>query len=331
MIDVSAAPDDREAWSSLVASSTTPNLLQTWEYGEAKAATSDWCPHRLHIRVDGELAACAQAMVRDLPLGARFAFVNRGPLLVGDPARTERAPAIMEAIRRHLDRERPTYLRIAPSIARGALPTPPAGFRASGMSAWTSSELDLRCDLETLRSNLQVRWRRALRKGELLGAVVELGSRDDLFGELSADYQEFLQRRRFRSSITPAILHVWRQRLSLDERFLVVVVRHRGRRVASGLFCRVGTQAEYLVGCFSDEGRAVRAGQLLMWNAVAHLKSRGAASFDVGGTRADQPGIATFKAGLGARAYELAEPLDARPSGLRWRALSVALRAYDHV
>ena len=327
MIEIADARESPAEWTALVARAASANLLQAWEYGEAKAATTSWRPRRLQVRKGREVVGVVQAMARPLPVGGRFVFVNRGPLFFDPSMQAEATADAVEALGAFFEGEAPSYVRIATPVVSGGLSRAPRGFRPSAMTPWTSAALDLRPETRALRAGLQKRWRNALARAERLDSVVDIGCDAELFAELIEDYTELLRVRGFRSSITPVMLDRWRQAYASDGRFLTAIVRHGGRRVASGLFHRLGVRAEYLIGCFSDAGRTVGVGQLLLWQAIASLKAHGVEAFDVGGVSPDTPGIGAFKAGLNARPYTLVEPLDARPAGLRWRVVALALRA----
>ena len=59
------------------------NMLQCWQYGNAKVETSKWNVVRfLIMNEDGNAVALAQALSMTLPLIGGIARMNRGPLLM---------------------------------------------------------------------------------------------------------------------------------------------------------------------------------------------------------------------------------------------------------
>ncbi|MFY0617872.1 GNAT family N-acetyltransferase [Shimia sp.] len=71
--------------------------------------------------------------------------------------------------------------------------------------------------------------------------------------------------------------------------------------VAAMLFLRHGDSATYHVGHATDEGRACSAHNLLLWEGMNWLASKGVTSLELGQVNTDRtPGLARFKLGAGA-------------------------------
>ena len=61
------------------------NMLQSWQYGDAKQMVGNWKPYRfVLINKNGENISLAQVLVKKLPFLVSIARVNRGPLIIGD-------------------------------------------------------------------------------------------------------------------------------------------------------------------------------------------------------------------------------------------------------
>lgn len=79
-----------------------------------------------------------------------------------------------------------------------------------------------------------------------------------------------------------------------------------GDVAASVLFVLHGKAATYQVGWTSAVGRKANAHNLLLWQALPHLRDRGIRHLDLGGLDWDKaPGVAHFKAGLGGEPFTL--------------------------
>jgi len=63
---------DRHRYNEFVAACESGNFLQSWEWGELKAATG-WVPYRLALEEDGRICAAVQILSRQVP-GARTCF-----------------------------------------------------------------------------------------------------------------------------------------------------------------------------------------------------------------------------------------------------------------
>lgn len=319
---------DAAGWSQLAYASPESNLLQTWAYGEAKARSGPWRVERALI-VDGENEiGVVQAFVRRIPLlGGGLAWINRGPLL-SDPFRNE--PRlwydVLEAMRAHWVGKRRMILRVAlpHQHAADVDPIVPAGFRFAEFGGGAhSARLDLREPLDALRRQLEQKWRHGLNKAERAGAGVESGAADRLFRAIIAEYSAMLDRKSFRTSVTPELLVQLQHALPAEQKLWSVIAREGDEVAGFVLIARYGDTAEYLAGSSNAVGRKWNAGNLLLWRAITEMKEQGYRWFDAGGMDPNRtpPGIYHFKAGLNAKPYHLPDEIEAYRPGLRSFAL----------
>lgn len=78
-------------------------------------------------------------------------------------------------------------------------------------------------------------------------------------------------------------------------------VRASGEPIAAMLFLCHGAVATYHIGWTSEDGRAVSAHHLALWEAMKALKARGIQRIDLGTVDTETaPGLARFKLGSGA-------------------------------
>ncbi|KPA21950.1 FemAB family protein [Shimia sp. SK013] len=76
--------------------------------------------------------------------------------------------------------------------------------------------------------------------------------------------------------------------------------------VAAMLFLRHGDCATYHIGHTTDQGRATNAHNLLLWEAMTWLASKGVTHLELGQVDTEtSPGLARFKLGVGARVRPL--------------------------
>ena len=92
-----------------------------------------------------------------------------------------------------------------------------------------------------------------------------------------------------------------------DEDLLVLEAQGDSEEPAAAvLFVLHGRAATYQVGWTSPTGRKAHAHNLLLWQALPHLRDRGIRHLDLGGLDWDKaPGVAHFKAGLGGEPFAL--------------------------
>ena len=312
---------DRAAWQA-ADPFLDKSLMQDWAFGEAKAATGPWRTERGLFWMGNEVVGAAQMMIRRVPLvGGGLVWINRGPLWRKKADESPvRLVALLGALRAHWDRGG-YYLRVAPPI-EGDFRVP--GFEPTGTPGWASARVDLSPPPETLRANLQQKWRSALNKAERGG--LDLSSGAGAFSAFHDGFARFLAEKKFPTSVTPDFLARLQERLPLENRMIAHIAHAGGALTGGALVARYGDTAEYLAGFATEAGHGLNVGQILLWRAMIAAKESGVRWFDVGGldeTRTPA-GIYHFKAGLGGAAYRLADeieycPADPRARLVRWK------------
>ena len=154
---------DAAAWDALVSCDPRGHLLQTWAWGELKAAYG-WRPLRLAVERDGALVAGAQVLFRALgPLS--IAYIPTGPAL--DPADSEAAHALLRAVHAASRRRRALYLKVEPEW-----PDARRGHPGSPGATWPQPEtvqprrtiaVNLEGDEEGLLARMKSKWRYNIR------------------------------------------------------------------------------------------------------------------------------------------------------------------------
>ena len=337
-VDVDVRDFAGEEWNRLAGGLSGFSLMQCWAWGEAKARTGPWRVERGTLGRDGHIVGAFQALVRTLPGGlpGGLAWINRAPLWRA-PDDGGRAPlkTMTAALGYHYSQERGLYLRLAPaqdgSDADDGLG---GGLAPAGVEGWASAVLDLGRPVPDLRVGLRQKWRNALNKAERSDLEVRAGRDEGLFSEFLDGYRRMIEERDLATTVTPDLLAALQSVLPAEGRMETFIATQGGAPASSVLIVRHSDTAEYLAGTVSEAGRAVNAGQLLLWRAVVAMKEQGVRRFDLGGLdrRLTPPGIYRFKDGLGGVPYRLAPELEALGSGLvgrlvRWRVRAARSRA----
>ena len=331
MIRFAVGEFGQRRWAEATAHFRDSSLLQSWEYGDARARDGRWRVERGLLTEGEQVIGAAQVMVRRLPvIGGGLAWLSRGPLWRRSGAEPAKVLCdALEVLRRHYAEDRGFYFRVAPPV----LDNDPActifaaaGFGSTDALGWASAVLDLAPPETDLRAGLRQKWRNSLNKAERQGVSIECGTDDRGIVSCLDDYRALLAARDFATGVTPELLADLHSLLPEDRKLVQYRARHEGRIVGFAVMARYGEQCEYLVGNIDDAGRRAGAGQLLLWRAVCDMKARGCALFDLGGMDPERtaPGIFRFKDGLGGTPYRLAPEIEAPSSGLlnrlvRWR------------
>lgn len=319
------------------------SLLQLWEYAAAKEKLQGWEVVR-HVFADGDkIVGAAQAMMKYVPyLRKGLVWINRAPVWQrwheGEGGERERSVGgnegllfeMMNELKRYWVSERGMYLRIAPPV-----PDTPetlesirnVGFRYRPDSSWVSARVDLRQSLDTLRADLEKKWRNCLKKAEGFGLSCFIGSTSEETARLCEDYEAFLKTKTYPTTVTSDFLRCLQGLLPEDRKLWVLQVRSGTEHLGSILVAPYNSTLEYLVGAVSERGKALNAGQYLLWNAILEGKSRGFHFFDLGGMHPERTpsGIFHFKQGVGAAPYRLLGEFEA-VGGLASRGIRLLLK-----
>jgi hypothetical protein len=319
----------QQDWTDIVSGFSDLNLIQTWEYGEAKVKAGPWKVARAILMDGPEVLAACQSMVRPLPfLGGGLVWVNRGPLWrkqdKGDLAVLLK---MLGELRRYWVEEHRMYLRVAPPVSQeegnAALFAPYGYAVVKGASGRASARLDLSRSIETLRRNLQQKWRNCLNKAERLNLTCESGTSEQVFRQVLEEYEEMLRQKKLKGYASPSFLGRLQAYLEEDRKLWGFLGWQGAQRLGGILLARCGWTCEYLAGAFNQKGREVNAGNLLLWQAICKMKELGYRWFDLGGMHPllTPAGVYHFKSGLKGQAYQLHDELESYRHGWRNRAI----------
>jgi hypothetical protein len=333
MIQLSFQAFDPGDWQNRAESMPDLSLLQTWAYGEAKKGSSSWNVERAAIFNDGNEIGLVQAFVRKVPLlGGGLVWINRGPLLREPARRDDRIwQQMLEVMRQRWVVERRMILRIAPPLGVSI----PVGFQSAGEDGYHSARLDLHQPIETLRKNLDRKWRNHLNKAERAELRIESGADENLVADAISDYAAMLARKRFHTGVSPELLVQLQRALPPEKKMWSIIARDPAGIAGFVLMARYGDVAEYLSGSSNPLGRKSNAGHLLVWQAIVEMKQQGYRWFDVGGSDPTRtaPGVYEFKNGLQAERYALPVEIEAYngdPISFAVRTIVRRARMRDH-
>ncbi|NIO70852.1 MAG: peptidoglycan bridge formation glycyltransferase FemA/FemB family protein [Anaerolineae bacterium] len=278
-------PFDSETWNS-VAASPTGHLLQSWQWGQLKAAFG-WQAVRLGVEDGGRLVAGAQVLFRSLPLSFPYlsiAYVPKGPILDFD--NQEISEALFSAIHRLARQKRAILLKIEPE-----LPHSPAvvrqlqacGLRPSQQTIQPRSTLhiDLRADLDEILARMKSKTRYNVRLAERKGVLVREGTADDLpifyrLIELTGGRDGFaVHSRRYYETAYRLFVPLGLARLFL--------ATYHDEVIAGLIAFAFGQRAWYMYGASSDKERNRMPNHLLQWQAIRWARERGCLTYDLWG------------------------------------------------
>ena len=307
----------RQEWDDLWSKVDKANILQSWEYGDAKSKAEGWTPIRLVFEDENNIpVGLAQLLTKTLPIIGGFARLNRGPLLLvsgADHEDTHTKLQLISHIQQVAKIRRWWFFYLAPEIdvkeeqAKKDLQI--LGFREKvSKLAWGSSRFSLEPDEDILIAGLKGKWRNLLKKAQKSDLMISHGScKSNGIGRLIEFYKAAKISKSF-SGISADLLRCLSEQDSEKWKFNYYFAEQQDTLDLAGvLVCVIhGDTATYLIGNTTDFGRRTNANYSLLWNAIIDSKNFGCRWFDLGGVNANTPrGIRHFKEGLKGQTYNL--------------------------
>ena len=294
---------DMAAWDQAHAAAAAP-LQQDWAYGSTMVSVGARVL-RARVEADGVPVAQAQFIVRKFAKYVSLALCTRGPLWLQELSAKDKAAAYKE-MRKTLPLPGLRFMMVTPNETLEQQSGLPAVRRI--MSGYSTVMLEIDKPMETLRAQLDKRWRHRLggaEKSEL--NVQRMGTNPGQYRWLlDAEMQQRVDRG------LEGLPLVWFEHYAESRkqpaRNLLSLRADVGReRVAGMMFLIHGQAATYQVGWTSDAGRDLHAHNLMLWRAIEELRERGVRSLDLGGVNTQRSaGIARFKMATGGTVRQLA-------------------------
>lgn len=289
-------------WKALFDTVDRPHMVQSWAYGEAKAASGEWEVRRLVFERDSEPVAICQVLDKKIA-GIRVASrINRGPLFLGSTAPD--VAAVYCLLRSGWRFFIGGVLLVAPALSdneanRRALRE--AGFRDRKGKGWCSAWLDLGVDPAQLRKNLASNWRGHLSRAERGGLVLRVSSAPADVNWILGRHGDSMKEKNFSGPSVELLKSLYE---AAPEDFVVFQACLADQPVGGLIAFRFGHTAEYYIGWYGPEGRKANAGNFLVWNAVVEMQRRGCRYYDLGGYSSDDK-YGHFKQQMNGTEYQL--------------------------
>ncbi len=315
---------DREVWNSAIQALPGLSILQTWEWGQAKADYG-WQPrYFLWTNAAQEPVAAALVLERRLPLpGFKTMYVPQGPLL--DWNDQQLYQQVLDDLESIAKASGAFSLKIDPevilSLSEEQLTednTLPAGKTALNVikekgyiyssqqiqfknTAWLRLEVSEDDLLAAMKQKTRYNIRLAGRKG----VTVRQGAASDI----DLLYQMYLE-----TSLRDGFIirpHAYYQRiwsLFIQAGLATPLIAEvEGQPVAGLMLFHFGKRSWYLYGMSTDQHREKMPNYLLQWEAIRLSKALGCRIYDLWGApdvfdeSDDMWGVYRFKQGLGAQ------------------------------
>lgn len=302
-------------------------------YSSVAAETAGALSQYFCVSEGSQRLALANVRIKRLPLlPAGLAMIAQGPVILADGAGRE--TEINAALSRHLTGQG-LNLQINPPLlpqGLGAFDGAQGGFAPVPGSAYETFVIDLEPDLETLRKQLNGKWRTDLRRGEKSEVTITRSSAEADFHAFQPLLDELSAGKGF---AVPQDAHFFARvaaRAREPESIVIHLARAGGRVIGGHVGAFTGDTAVYLIGAANDEGRDLRASFLLQWAVIEHARSRGMRWYDLGGAdETENPHVFRFKKRMGGQHYLGPPKIEASAPWPRGQIVRLAEQVYTRL
>jgi peptidoglycan pentaglycine glycine transferase (the first glycine) len=257
-------------WNKFIKANSDAHVMQHGAWGEFKSKFG-WSAHRIINQDSG-----AQILIRDLPLGFRFAYIPKGPI-------GENWKNLIPEFHEFCKREKVFVLRIEPNGWQSELnkvdEMPEGFFQSIPIQPRSTIVVDLRSSEDELLMKMKQKTRYNIRLAVKKEVTVSdskdihmfyelmLKTRDrDQFGIHSLDYYQ-------------SAFDFFSKHLSCK----LLLASYQGKPLAGLMVFIHGNQACYLYGASDDQARDRMPTYLLQWEAMQWAKKMGCQEYDLWG------------------------------------------------
>ncbi len=291
--------DKKEDWNRFIIQNKSC-FLQSFEWGEFQKRFS----HKVWPAgiVEGGRIILASQIIRErlFPLGlSSYLYIPYGPVFdegLSPEEREESFNLLLDKVKRIAEKEGALFLRIEPL---DLLPkTTNLPFREAAKRHQPRKTLLLRLDEEekNLLARMDIRTRYNINLAKRKGVAIEISDK------YSHSFYQLIRRTSQRQDFLPYPEEHYKEMFKLESdsfKVRMVLARHSGRVIASGIFIFFGGVATSIHAGSDYRYRALKGMNLLHWRAICYAKEKGYKLYDFWGMDEKKyPGVTSFKKGF---------------------------------
>ncbi len=276
------------------------HFFNTLRWGESKV-------ENVIFRSGNRIVGGASIIILAIPLSTTgLAIVKWGPLWrkQGQQPQLPHLKSMLHLLQKEFAETRGLYLTIMPhadnEYSKHICDQLKAlGFKTGAtLSAPERYLVDTNQSVEDLRKSLDQKWRYNLKKAGKNSFKIEFSTSDKAFDTFIDLYEKMLDRKRFMDTSAIHTLKGLMQNGNEALRPSIVLVSHKDKVIAGGVFDLSGERATYLYGASNNQAVSLKAGYAMHWWLAAHLCSLPHNRvYDLGGNDRDS-GLHQFKKGF---------------------------------
>ncbi len=328
----------RTEWQRLASSFGDYNYRQLWDFGIACARRVNAVSEHVVIEENEEAVGSADVRVKRVPLvGGGIAYINGGPLVrrKGDEDGSRLRECLNVLIEEYVRRQG-LLLRIQPTIGCESWNAERESvFQNCGFSISTRIKpyrtllLDLSPSLDDLRKDLSQKWRNNLKRAEAGIQSVKSDHTVESFMRFCKLYEVLRERKKFEVDLAPEFYVEVQKLLPESERMRVALCEQEGVSISGHVSSLLGDTAVNLFRANTKVALTSRVSYLIQWDGVCHARNKGFRWYDLGGIDPKgNPGVYSFKKGMGGKDVTAPGPFEYYPSGFRRMLVSGCEKVY---
>ena len=302
----------KEQLNNFVGSQPMSQFLQSWQWGEfqKKISSQVW---RLGVLADAELVASAVINIKDLPIGKKYLYCARGPIVALGTDKKEATRLLFGEIRRLAEQVGAMFLRFDPieKFLVSNLPDAPTGLKhlplgqAYGGQAIIKTLdvqpsrtliLDLTKTADNLLKEMHQKTRYNINLAGKKGVTIVAGDKTRF-----EEFWDLLDQTSDRDKFTPHGRSYYQAMVELQASPVkLFFAEYMGKPIATALVSFFGDTATYLHGGSSNQERNIMAPYFMHWHFIKLAQAQGQKYYDFHGIDEDKwPGVTRFKKGFG--------------------------------
>jgi len=315
-------------WNKFVEANSEAHVMQHGAWGEFKSLFG-WSAYRITNSDSG-----AQILIRDLPLGFRFAYIPKGP--VGGNLNY-----LLPELHDFCKKKKVFFLRIEPngweSNSNQNQEMPEGFIRSEAIQPRRTIVVDLRPDEEEVLEKMKQKTRYNIRLAIKKEVIVDRSRDVNKFYELLLKTGE-------RDQFGIHSLNYYQNAYDIFSKYHsceLFLASYQGIQLAGIMVFLHGSRAWYFYGASSNQERDRMPTYLLQWEAMCWSKKMGCQEYDLWGVPDEDEstlekdfacrsdglwGVYRFKRGFGGQLYRSLGAWDYIYSPLRYRIFQLILK-----
>jgi lipid II:glycine glycyltransferase (peptidoglycan interpeptide bridge formation enzyme) len=340
-VTVTLQPIEQDTWQQLTPSFLDYNYRHLWHFGVACAERLNAASEHVAIYEGAELAGLADVRIKRIPfLKMGIAYINGGPLVrQKDNDECDLLRVCLDALIKQYVQEQGLMLRIKPTLGPELWNSMQNSvFRGCGFSIsktikpYRTFLLNLGRSMDDLRKNLSQKWRNNLKRAEAVNQPIQSDYSVESLVRFSELYDEFRENKHFDVELDPKFYIDVQQMLPESERLRVALCEIEGTLVSGHVSSLLGDTTVNLFRANRRAALASRASYLIQWNGVCNACEKGCRWYDLGGIDPkDNPGVYSFKKGMGGEEITVSGPFEYYPDNFRRLLITGCEKAYRTV